>query len=110
MKIGLLLKSGPGSDNAVRALQTAGDMLAAGHSVSLFLLQEGVRLCSPGPGPSGPIGLQALMDRDLEVHVLTDDARLRGIDAVAGRPDLLAGSYESLVDLMESCDQVIGIL
>jgi sulfur relay (sulfurtransferase) complex TusBCD TusD component (DsrE family) len=38
MKIAILLKSGPGTDAAARALQTAADMLAQGHSVSLYLL------------------------------------------------------------------------
>ncbi len=54
--------------------------------------------------------LRKLMDLDLEVHVLSDDARLRGIDVDSGGQDFPAGSYDSLVDLMESCDRVIGIL
>ncbi len=110
MKIGLLLKSGPGTDNAGRALQTAEDMLAKGHSVSLFLLQEGVRFCSLGTRTPGPVDLRKLMDMKAEVHVLSDDARLRGIEVGTAGQEVLTGSYESLVDLMDSCDRVIGIL
>jgi hypothetical protein len=38
MKIAILLKSGPGSPETFRALQTAGDMLAQSHTVILYLL------------------------------------------------------------------------
>lgn len=39
MKIAILLKNGPGTDEAGGALQTADDMLARGNAVSLYLLQ-----------------------------------------------------------------------
>jgi sulfur transfer complex TusBCD TusB component (DsrH family) len=110
MKIGLFLKSRPGSDNAGRAIQNAGDMLESGHSVSLSLLQEAVRFCVPVTESSAPVDFRKLMGTALAVHVLCDDARLRGFDVNSGGQDFLSGSYASLVDLMESCDRVIVML
>lgn len=110
MKIAILLKSGPDTDNAERALQTSGDMLEAGHSVSLFLLQEGVRFCGPAANPAGAGMIEPLADKGVDIHVLTRDAGLRGIDTDTSGNMFFKGSYDSLVDLMESCDRVIGIL
>jgi sulfur relay (sulfurtransferase) complex TusBCD TusD component (DsrE family) len=110
MKIAILLKSAPCTDEADRALQTAADMLAQGHSVNLYLLQEAVRFCGPGMKCSNSMGLQELIEKSIEVHVLTRDAELRGINAPCAGQAILDGSYESLVDLMEACDRVIGIL
>ena len=110
MKIAILLKSGPCTDEAGRALQTAGDMLAQGHAVSLYLLQEAARFCqSRGKCPNST-SLQDLIDHNLEVRMLTRDAQLRGVEAAAEGPAISDGSYESLVDLMASCDRVVGIL
>jgi sulfur transfer complex TusBCD TusB component (DsrH family) len=104
MKIAILLKSGPGTPEAARALQTAGNMLAQSHTVSLYLLQDAVRLCS------GSTGLKSLIDKNLSVNVLAHDAELRGINLPFAGQAIQGGSYESLVDLLESCDQVVGIL
>ena len=100
MKIGILLKSGPGSPESTRALQTAGDMLAQGHMVNLYLLQDAVRLCTHSTG------LHSLIAKNLRVNVL----ELRGITLPSAGQAVSGGSYESLIDLLESCDQVIGIL
>jgi len=110
MKIVILLKNEPCTPEADRALQTAADMLAQGHTVNLFLVQEAVRFCHPGMTSSNSMGLQELTEESLEVHVLISDAKLRGITASSTGGLILEGSYESLVDLMESCDRIVGIL
>jgi len=110
VKIVILVKSGPCTDEADRALQTAADMLAQGHSVSLYLLQEAVRFCGPHTKCSNSMELRELIEKNLEVRILISDAKLRGIDEPSTEHQILLGSYESLIDLMESCDQVIGIL
>ncbi len=110
MKIAMVLKSGPCTDEAGRALQTAEDMLAQGHTVCLYLLQEAVRFCQPRAECSSTARLQDLIAKDLKVNVLISDAELRGIDASAADPSLSEGSYEASVHLMTSCDQVVGIL
>lgn len=110
MKIIILLKNGPNTDEAGRALQTAKDMLEQGHDVRLYLLQEAVRFCRPRADCSNSTKLQDLIDKHLEVSVLAGDAGLRGIDVSNGFLSPLEGSYEDLVDLMTSCGRVVGIL
>lgn len=110
MKIAILLKSGYCTDEADRALQTAGDMLSQGHAVSLYLLQEAVRFCSPRTECSTTAKLHDLIAKDLNVYALARDAELRGIHVSADSLAVASGSYESLVDLVTSSDQVVGIL
>ena len=55
-------------------------------------------------------GLNKLIEKGLAIHVLKRDAELRGSMAPAAGCDFNEGSYESLIDLMESCDRVVGIL
>jgi sulfur relay (sulfurtransferase) complex TusBCD TusD component (DsrE family) len=110
MKIAILLKSGPCTQGADRALQTAEDLLAQGHQVSLFLLQEAVRFCRPPAKRSDFVDLRHLIDKNLEVHVLTHDAKLRGMEVTSVGQPILEGSYESLIDLLESSDRAIGLL
>lgn len=110
MKIAMLLKSGPSTDNAGRALQAADDMMAQGHAVSLYLLQEAVRFRQPREGCPNTAKLQELIAKKLEVNVLTQDADLRGIDVAAAGSAISNGTYDSLVDLMASSDRVVGIL
>lgn len=110
MKIAILLKSGPCTDEAGRALQTAEDMLVQGHSVNLYLLQEAVRFRQPPPDFSNAAKLQDLVAKNMEVNLLSRDAELRGIEAGAAGQTIRDSSYESLVDLMASCDRVVGIL
>lgn len=109
MKIAILLKNGPGTTEAARTLQTAADLIDQGHTVSLYLLQEAVRFCSHSPQDSGPTALRSLMGKNLSVHVLARDAELRGIRLASTAQAVTQGSYESLVDLLESSDRVIGI-
>lgn len=110
MKIAILLKSGPSTDKAGRALKTAGDMLSQGHDVRLVLLQEAVRFCQPRPGLAHSANFQELMANHLKVSVMAGDAGLRGIDFSAAGSAPAECSYDTLVDLMTSSDRVIGIL
>ena len=110
MKITILLKSGPDSDEAGRALQTAADMLDQGHSVVLYLLQEAVRFCRPSAECSNTATLHRLIAKDLAVMALTGDAELRGLEVEAAGLTVTNGTYESLVDLMTSSDRIVGVL
>jgi sulfur transfer complex TusBCD TusB component (DsrH family) len=76
----------------------------------LYLLQEAVRFCQPRADCSDSAKLQDLIAKHLEVSVLTTNASPRGIDASAADPAISDGSYEALVDLMTSCDRVVGTL
>lgn len=102
MKIVIFLKKGVFTDEAYRALQTAEDMLAQGHDVSLYLLQEAVRFCQPRAECSNAAKLSELIAQNLKVNVLTNDAELRGIKFSTAGLAVAQGSYEFLVDLMTS--------
>jgi hypothetical protein len=54
--------------------------------------------------------LEDLIAKTLDVNLLTVDAELRGIDVTNTASAIAGGTYESLVDLMVSCDQIVGIL
>ena len=110
MKIAILLKSAPFTEEADRALQTASDMLAQGHSVSLFLLQEAVRFCGSRLKRTDSMDLRRLIENNLEVQVLTQDADMRGIEVSTSGQSILSGSYESLIELLETSERVVGIL
>jgi hypothetical protein len=56
------------------------------------------------------MNIQKLIGENLDVHVLTQDAQLRGIDLTSGDRGFSDGSYDSLVSLLETCDRVVGIL
>jgi sulfur transfer complex TusBCD TusB component (DsrH family) len=85
-------------------------MLDQGHSVVLYLLQEAVRFCRPRAACSNTAKLQRLIAKDLAVRVLTGDAELRGVEVEAAGLSGTNGTYESMVDLMTSCDRVVGVL
>ncbi len=110
MKITMLLKSGPRTDEAQRAFVTASDMLAQGHDVALFLLQEAVRFCAPGLRVSDTLSLEQLIEKGLKVYALSNDLKLRGIDETLEQEQILKAGYDSLVDLMDASDRVMGIL
>jgi sulfur relay (sulfurtransferase) complex TusBCD TusD component (DsrE family) len=105
-----LLKSRPCTEEAGRALQTADDLLDRGHAVSLYLLQEAVRFCQPRAESANTVKLQDLIAKNLNVSALATDVELRGIDVNAAGLAIADGSYESLIELMESCDRIVGIL
>jgi len=110
MKIAILLKNGPSSVAAQRVMQIAADMMSQGDTVHLYLLQDAVYL-SRTEIKTGPVtALDRLVNQGLEVSFLTQDAELRGLDVSAIPDKISSGTYDTLVDLMTSCDRVIGLL
>lgn len=75
----------------------------------MYLLQEAVRFCQPRVGCTHIAKLEELIAKNLTVNVLTQDAQLRGIEVAASNLALAEGSYETLVDLMTTCDRVVGV-
>ena len=110
MKIAVILKSGPFTAEADRGLQSTADMLSQGHSVHVYMLQDAVNFCRPDIKDTSFEDMNRLIDEKLKVHVLIEDAELRGIDADSMSPSVVRGDYESLVELMESADRVMGLL
>jgi len=110
MKMAILLKSGPRTDEAKAAIRIASEILEQGHEAHVYLLQEAVRYCHPGAAISDRKALEKLMDKGLNVHVLASDAQLRGVDVSCEEGDFVKGSYDSLIELLETSDRVVGIL
>lgn len=110
MKVAILLKSSPSSVKAERALTVTANMMSQGHTVNLYLFQEAVRLAGPGIENTASGELKRLVGQGLNAGVLTQDATVRGMDVKSFIPEIQGGTYETLVELMESCDRVIGLL
>ena len=66
-------------------------MIAQGHTVSLFLLQEAVRFCRTSMKRSDSMDLRRLIENNLEVQVLTQDANMRGIEVSTSGQPILGG-------------------
>lgn len=110
MKIAMLLKSGPSTIEAGRALQTAGDLLSQGHAVSLWLLQDAVHLGRHVPESSDAEALAGLIARSLSVYSLGRDAALRGLEPPVAGASIAIGDYDALIEVLEASDRVIGVL
>jgi sulfur relay (sulfurtransferase) complex TusBCD TusD component (DsrE family) len=110
MKIAILLKSGPASAEAQRALQVTADMMSQGDTVHLYLLQDAVHLSRPALKTGLTETLEKLIDNGLQVEFLTRDAQLRGLDVSTVPETISGGTYDTLVDLMAAGDRVIGLL
>jgi hypothetical protein len=54
--------------------------------------------------------LRPLLSKNLEVHVVAHDAELGGLDVQSMDQPISRGSYESLIDLLESSERVVGLL
>lgn len=110
MKITILLKSRPSSVKAHRALQVTADMMTQGNAVNLFLLQDAVHLTNPNLNNTAFIEFSRLLDEGLKAGFLIQDATLRGMDVESVKPEISGGTYETLLNFMESSDRVIGLL
>lgn len=110
MKIAILLKSRPFSVQVARALEVTADMMFQSHAVHLYLLQDAVLLVGPDSENDSSVELHRLVAQGLKAEFLIQDARLRGMDLSSLPPGIPGGTYETLVDLMEDSDRVIGLL
>lgn len=100
-RIAVLVASSPASPSATRAFQLVRDLTAAGHAVTLCLLEDGVygaRSGSPAP-----------LEQCAGVLAVADDLALRGLAAEALHPSCRPGSYAEVVDLlMTGSDRSLG--
>ena len=88
----ILIKSAPGTREAMRGLRVAKDL-----SAKLVLMQNGVYFARKG-------GLEGFTG---ETYVLDDDLKLRGNLTAEGSVRPI--SYDELVGLMERDDKVLGM-
>ncbi|MFZ5814100.1 MAG: DsrH/TusB family sulfur metabolism protein [Bacillota bacterium] len=101
-RISVLLASAPTSPSARRAFQLMEDLTEQGHLVTLCLLEDGV-YAATGKLEGVPL------DRCAAVLALTEDMRLRGIDAGSLPAAVRPASYGEVVDrVMTGSDQTLG--
>ena len=112
-RLGMLLFASPVQH---RIVETAVDLAAAaarqGHSVTMFLLADGV-YCSSRALLSAPeesvLHRIAGLPASVELVNCGTCARFRGLDEDALLPHARNGTLEDLVDLLSDCDRFLGL-
>ncbi|MEW6404314.1 MAG: DsrH/TusB family sulfur metabolism protein [Chloroflexota bacterium] len=100
----MLVNSTPSSANAQRTWQLARTLHEQGHSVTLFLIQDGVLAAL-----NGETALRGL-PRGIGCYVLGEDLALRGFTPLKLREQFQVADYAQLVDLFDQHTRVIGAL
>ena len=100
----ILVNSTPSSANARRAWQTALTLHDQGHSITLFLIQDGVLAAL-----NGETALRDLPS-DISCYVLGEDLALRGFTPLKLHKQVQVADYAQLVDLFDQHARVIGAL
>lgn len=100
-----LIRSGPRSPQARSAFEATDHLSQAGHSVSVFLLQDGVLA---GLDSSAANAARALAPRAI-FRVLAEDLALRGFCEGDLAHGVKVAEYSDLVEaMMESHERILG--
>ena len=122
MKIGVLLCSSPESQDGHTIGRLADGLLAAGHSVSLFLMDDGVyhatrhatgHASKPATGPAGgggysALGLSRLLERGATVALCAVTARARGLGEAELDPRVGLSSQYELAQIVKEADRFLA--
>jgi len=130
MKIGFLLCSSPESQDGFSVGRLADGLLSAGHSVSLFLMDDGVYHATrhatghatrhatgevigqaagaqTGPGYSS-MGLSRLLERGARVALCAVTARSRGLGEAELDPRVELSSQYELAQMVREADRFLA--
>ena len=122
MKIGFLLCSSPESQDGFSVGRLADGLLSAGHSVSLFLMDDGVYHATrhatghairqadgaqTGPGYSS-MGLSRLLERGARVALCAVTARARGLGEAELDPRVELSSQYELAQMVREADRFLA--
>jgi sulfur relay (sulfurtransferase) complex TusBCD TusD component (DsrE family) len=122
MKIGFLLCSSPESQDGFSVGRLADGLLAAGHSVSLFLMDDGVYHATrhatghaarqatgaqAGPGYSS-MELSRLLERGAKVALCAVTARARGLGEAELDPRVELSSQYELAQMVREADRFLA--
>lgn len=105
-----LINSAPSSPNVERAFHTAFTLREQGHSVSVFLLQDGVLGGLASDGDEGHSHVAQALEAGISVYALGEDLALRGFTPSKLRNGACVVDYSQLVDLFDKHRRVIGAL
>mgnify|MGYP001562067217 CR=1 FL=1 len=92
----MLISSAPGTKNFLRAFSLAENIKGNGNSVTLFLIQDGVRAVVD----KGASVLNKLISSGVMCYVLEEDLRMRGFKTGSLLPKVELVGYNELVELM----------
>ena len=118
MKIGFLLCSSPESQDGFTVGRLADGLLSAGHSVSLFLMDDGVYHATrhaareaagaqAGAGYSA-LGLPRLVERGAKVALCAVTARARGLGEAELDPRVELSSQYELSQMVKEADRFLA--
>jgi sulfur relay (sulfurtransferase) complex TusBCD TusD component (DsrE family) len=118
MKIGFLLCSSPESQDGFTVGRLADGLLSAGHSVSLFLMDDGVYHATrhatgdPAGAQSGAgystLGLARLVERGAKVALCAVTARSRGLREAELDPRIELSSQYELSQMVKEADRFLA--
>jgi sulfur relay (sulfurtransferase) complex TusBCD TusD component (DsrE family) len=118
MKIGVLLCSSPASQDGHTVGRLADGLLAAGHLVSLFLMDDGVyhatrHATRPATGTAGgggysALGLSRLLERGATVALCAVTARARGLGEAELDPRVALSSQYELAQIVKEADRFLA--
>jgi sulfur relay (sulfurtransferase) complex TusBCD TusD component (DsrE family) len=120
MKVGFLLCSSPESQDGFTVGRLADGLLSAGHSVSLFLMDDGVyhatrhatRHAAGQAGGSGAVysmlGLSGLVERGAKVALCAVTARARGLAEAELDPRVELSSQYELSQMVKEADRFLA--
>lgn len=108
MKIGILLFTSPVQhDNSEHVLMLATALRAAGNSVRLFLLGDGVYNASSRlVTEKVETVVRRMRDEHLDMTACSTCATYRGVDSVVEGARL--GTLEDLVEMVDECDVMLN--
>jgi sulfur relay protein TusB/DsrH len=98
----MLISSAPDTKNFLRAFSLAENIKENGNSITLFLVQDGVRAAVNTGAVQESTLLTKLINTGVICYVLDEDLRLRGFETGSLLPKVEVVGYNELVELMAS--------
>jgi sulfur relay (sulfurtransferase) complex TusBCD TusD component (DsrE family) len=118
MKIGFLLCSSPDSQDGFTVGKLADGLLSAGHSVSLFLMDDGVyhatrhatgdAVGAQAASGYSTLGLARLVERGAKVALCAVTARSRGLGEAELDPRIELSSQYELSQMVKEADRFLA--
>ena len=115
MKIGILLCSSPESQDGHTVGRLAEGLLAGGHQLSVFLMDDGVYHAARHAGPAAPgkpgysaLDLAGLIERGAKVALCAVTAKARGVAESQLYPAVEWSSQYELAQIVKESDRFLA--
>jgi sulfur relay (sulfurtransferase) complex TusBCD TusD component (DsrE family) len=107
LAIGILLTTSPEHQNTHTVCRLADALLSAGHTVDLFLMDDGVYHLLPLPKANTAPLLQAVQRRGMKIALCTQSAENRGVPEKASLPGVEWRSQHELSKMVAGSDRFL---